>query len=135
MELSILIIVYNLITYALLKNTTANECPVSKNAMPLWWLARKMLCNWDLFSYIFQKGQLCRPVFEGTNNAEAMSHTIPAEVADVGPEKGNKAVWIGASGDRSFIKVDEALISPDMLESATIFASKSAIGEQFVINL
>ncbi|KAJ8027887.1 E3 ubiquitin-protein ligase MYCBP2 [Holothuria leucospilota] len=75
-----------------------------------------------------QKGQLCRPVFEGTNNAEAMSHTIPAEVAEVGPEKGNKAVWIGASGDRSFIKVDEALISPHMLESATIFASKSAIG-------
>ncbi|PIK49702.1 putative E3 ubiquitin-protein ligase MYCBP2 [Apostichopus japonicus] len=45
-----------------------------------------------------QKGQLCRQVFEGTNNADAISHTTPAEVDNVGPEKGNKAVWISAAG-------------------------------------
>ena len=51
---------------------------------------------------------------------------------DMGPQYGRKATWIGASGDQTFIKVDEALINPRMLENSLVFANQSVIGKSVV---
>ncbi|XP_071483934.1 E3 ubiquitin-protein ligase MYCBP2-like [Diadema antillarum] len=76
----------------------------------------------------FQKGQLCRPVQEENNAAGAMSHTVPAPIPSLGARHSKRATWVGASGDHTFIKVDEALISPKMLADSLVFASQEEIG-------
>ncbi|XP_033631426.1 E3 ubiquitin-protein ligase MYCBP2-like isoform X2 [Asterias rubens] len=76
----------------------------------------------------FQKGQLCRAILEESNAQGAVSHSRPGPVPDMGPQYGRKATWIGASGDQTFIKVDEALINPRMLENSLVFANQSVIG-------
>lgn len=45
----------------------------------------------------------------------------------LGPSFGKKATWIGASGDQTFIKIDESLITPQMLPKVTIVADKKTI--------
>ncbi|XP_038063242.1 E3 ubiquitin-protein ligase MYCBP2-like [Patiria miniata] len=76
----------------------------------------------------FQKGQLCRAILEESNAPGAVSHSRPGPVPDMGPQYGRKATWVGASGDQTFIKVDEALINPRMLENSLVFANQSVIG-------
>ncbi|XP_041463247.1 E3 ubiquitin-protein ligase MYCBP2-like isoform X4 [Lytechinus variegatus] len=76
----------------------------------------------------FQKGQLCRPVQEENNAAGAVSHTVPAPVPSLGVRCSRRATWIAACGDKTFIKIDEALISPKMLTDSLVFADQSEIG-------
>ena len=45
-----------------------------------------------------------------------------------GPEYGRRATWVGASGDETFLKIDELLISAQSLQQSIIFANKSFIG-------
>ncbi len=82
-----------------------------------------------------RKGQLCRPVLEEANAMGAISHCKAGLVPDIGPQHGRKATWVGASSDQTFLKVDEALVNPHMLENSLVFANKSVLGKsKFVIH-
>ncbi|XP_032812561.2 E3 ubiquitin-protein ligase MYCBP2 isoform X3 [Petromyzon marinus] len=71
----------------------------------------------------FSKGQLGRPILE-----VAMWNATPAAIPNVGARFGRKAAWIGASGDQTFMRIDEALINAHVLAKSEIFASRNIIG-------
>ncbi|XP_023291814.2 E3 ubiquitin-protein ligase highwire [Lucilia cuprina] len=54
-------------------------------------------------------------------------HCTPGVVFGIGPSFGKKATWIGASGDQTFIKVDESLITTQMLPKMNVAANKKTI--------
>ncbi|XP_037938854.1 E3 ubiquitin-protein ligase highwire [Teleopsis dalmanni] len=56
-----------------------------------------------------------------------MWHCIPALVFGLGPSYGKKATWIAASGDQTFIKIDESLITTQMLPKVNVVANKKTI--------
>lgn len=71
----------------------------------------------------FQKGQLGRPILDMPYwNAK------PSPMPNIGAKYGRKATWIGASGDQTFLRIDEALINSHVLATSEIFASKHIIG-------
>ena len=72
---------------------------------------------------------MCRPVLEESNASGCVSHCKAGVVPDIGPQHGRKATWVGASSDQTFLKVDEALVNPHMLENSLVFANKSVLGE------
>ncbi|XP_071950592.1 E3 ubiquitin-protein ligase MYCBP2-like isoform X2 [Antedon mediterranea] len=76
----------------------------------------------------FQKGQLGRPVTEEKKEPDAKSHLVPGLVPGLGPESGRKGNWVQASGDRTFVKVDESLIGANTLEKSLVFATFKTIG-------
>lgn len=45
----------------------------------------------------------------------------------VGPNFGKRASWIGASGDQTFIKIDESLVTGTMLTKVNVVADKNTI--------
>lgn len=47
----------------------------------------------------------------------------------LGPSFGKKATWIGASGDQTFIKIDESLITTHILPKVNVVANKKTICE------
>ncbi|XP_055587703.1 E3 ubiquitin-protein ligase highwire isoform X4 [Uranotaenia lowii] len=51
----------------------------------------------------------------------------PGSVTGIGPSTGKKASWIGASGDQTFIKVDESLVNASMLSKFSVVADKNTI--------
>lgn len=70
-----------------------------------------------------QKGQLGRPILDMPYwNAK------PSPMPNIGAKYGRKATWIGASGDQTFLRIDEALINSHVLATSEIFASKHIIG-------
>lgn len=46
----------------------------------------------------------------------------------VGPKHGRRATWVGASGDQTFLRIDESLINAHTLSRSNIFANQSCIG-------
>lgn len=76
-----------------------------------------------------QKGQLCRPIQEENNAAGAVSHSSPGPIPSLGARCSRRATWIDACGDRTFVKIDEALISPKMLTDSLVFADQAEIGK------
>ena len=48
---------------------------------------------------------------------------------------GRRATWIGASGDQTFLKIDESLINAHTLAMSSVFANQSCIGKVFLIEL
>nr|XP_021142410.1 E3 ubiquitin-protein ligase MYCBP2 isoform X17 [Columba livia] len=52
----------------------------------------------------------------------------PAPMPNIGSKYGRKATWIGASGDQTFLRIDEALINSHVLATSEIFASRHIIG-------
>ncbi|KAL9885814.1 MYC binding protein highwire isoform 2-T2 [Glossina fuscipes fuscipes] len=54
-------------------------------------------------------------------------HCTPGLVFGIGPSFGKKATWIGASGDQTFIKIDESLITTQMLPKMNVAANKKTI--------
>ncbi|XP_011290756.1 E3 ubiquitin-protein ligase highwire [Musca domestica] len=54
-------------------------------------------------------------------------HCTPGVVFGIGPSFGKKATWIGASGDQTFIKLDESLITTQMLPKMNVAANKKTI--------
>lgn len=76
-----------------------------------------------MYLLIFQKGQLGRPILDMPYwNAK------PSPMPNIGAKYGRKATWIGASGDQTFLRIDEALINSHVLATSEIFASKHIIG-------
>lgn len=53
----------------------------------------------------------------------------PAPMPNIGSKYGRKATWIGASGDQTFLRIDEALINSHVLATSEIFASRHIIGK------
>lgn len=82
-----------------------------------------MLKKLNLHLLVFQKGQLGRPILDMPYwNAK------PSPMPNIGAKYGRKATWIGASGDQTFLRIDEALINSHVLATSEIFASKHIIG-------
>lgn len=76
-----------------------------------------------IFAFSLQKGQLGRPIVDMPYwNAK------PSPMPNIGAKYGRKATWIGASGDQTFLRIDEALINSHVLATSEIFASKHIIG-------
>ncbi|XP_032082572.1 E3 ubiquitin-protein ligase MYCBP2 isoform X2 [Thamnophis elegans] len=83
-----------------------------------------LLMDGQVFTFgSFSKGQLGRPILDIPYwNAK------PAAVPNVGSKFGRKATWVGASGDQTFLRIDEALINSHVLATSEIFASRHIIG-------
>ncbi|XP_014287849.1 E3 ubiquitin-protein ligase MYCBP2 isoform X3 [Halyomorpha halys] len=78
-----------------------------------------------------QKGQLGRgegscKSREGSSRGGAWQ-SVPGLVAWAGPRSGRRATWCGASGDQTFLRVDESLINSSSLSHSTIIANKTSI--------
>ncbi|KAJ8253382.1 hypothetical protein GJAV_G00212310 [Gymnothorax javanicus] len=71
----------------------------------------------------FSKGQLGRPILD-----MPYWNARPSPMPNIGAKYGRKATWIGASGDQTFLRIDEALINSHVLATSEIFASKHIIG-------
>ncbi|CAG0913072.1 unnamed protein product [Notodromas monacha] len=77
--------------------------------------------------FIFPKETDCLPGY-GIRIVGGIGYlTTPSKIPGIGPEFGRKAVWIGASGDQLFVKVDETLINPRTLQNAKIVANADVI--------
>ncbi|XP_068532733.1 E3 ubiquitin-protein ligase MYCBP2 isoform X10 [Anas acuta] len=83
-----------------------------------------LLTDGQVFTFgSFSKGQLGRPILDMPYwNAK------PAPMPNIGSKYGRKATWIGASGDQTFLRIDEALINSHVLATSEIFASRHIIG-------
>ncbi|XP_064883646.1 E3 ubiquitin-protein ligase MYCBP2 isoform X5 [Oncorhynchus nerka] len=83
-----------------------------------------LLMGGQVFTFgSFSKGQLGRPILDMPYwNAK------PSPMPNIGVKYGRKATWIGASGDQTFLRIDEALINSHVLATSEIFASKDIIG-------
>ncbi|XP_075447064.1 E3 ubiquitin-protein ligase MYCBP2 isoform X9 [Ascaphus truei] len=83
-----------------------------------------LLMDGQVFTFgSFSKGQLGRPIIDVPYwNAK------PAPMPNIGSKYGRKATWVGASGDQTFLRIDEALINSHVLATSEIFASRHIIG-------
>lgn len=52
---------------------------------------------------------------------------IPAPITGIGPNFRKKACWISASGDQTFIKIDESLVNANSLTKISVAANKNTI--------
>ncbi|XP_059502488.1 E3 ubiquitin-protein ligase MYCBP2 isoform X6 [Stegostoma tigrinum] len=83
-----------------------------------------LLADGQVFTFgSFSKGQLGRPILD-----IPFWNTRPSPMPNIGSKYGRKATWIGASGDQTFLRIDEALINSHVLSTSEIFASRSIIG-------
>lgn len=46
----------------------------------------------------------------------------------IGARYGRRATWIGASGDQTFLRIDESLINAHILAASKVFANQKSIG-------
>ena len=53
---------------------------------------------------------------------------VSCDVYCVGMKHGRRATWVGASGDQTFVRIDESLINVHTLSSSSIIANQSCIG-------
>ncbi|KAG8452232.1 hypothetical protein GDO86_004144 [Hymenochirus boettgeri] len=83
-----------------------------------------LLMDGQVFTFgSFSKGQLGRPILDVPYwNAK------PAPMPNIGSKYGRKATWVGASGDQTFLRIDEALINSHVLATSEIFANRHIIG-------
>lgn len=51
----------------------------------------------------------------------------PGAAIGIGPTYGKRGSWIGASGDQTFIKIDESLVTGSMLSKVNVAADKNTI--------
>ncbi|KAJ9574765.1 hypothetical protein L9F63_008079, partial [Diploptera punctata] len=88
----------------------------------------------------FQKGQLGRPSPASGNESPVSSnrkdarlsrdgpwYAYPGAVPNIGPRHGRRATWVGASGDQTYLKIDESLINSLSLMRSTVMANKTSI--------
>lgn len=55
---------------------------------------------------------------------------VPGAVAGIAQSMGKKATWVGGSGDQTFMRIDESLVTPAMLNKVHVVADRSAIGRE-----
>ncbi|XP_076287336.1 MYC binding protein highwire isoform X6 [Lasioglossum baleicum] len=85
----------------------------------------------------YQKGQLGMNWWNGQNESSNTSpanhrtdrtqpwHSFPNLVANIGPRWGRRATWVGATGDQTYVKIDE--INSISLTRSTVMANKNCI--------
>lgn len=56
-------------------------------------------------------------------------HCFPTVVPNIGPQWGRRATWVGASGDQTYVKIDE--INSISLTRSTVMANKNCISMFF----
>lgn len=56
-------------------------------------------------------------------------YAIPGAVPNIGPRHGRRATWVGASGDQTFLKIDESLINSVSLSKSTVTANRNYISK------
>ncbi|XP_060534839.1 E3 ubiquitin-protein ligase MYCBP2 isoform X2 [Cylas formicarius] len=61
------------------------------------------------------------------SNPRTPWYSTPGPMPSVGPKHGRRATWVGASGDQSFVKLDESLINSVSISKSTITANKHSI--------
>ncbi|XP_064481849.1 E3 ubiquitin-protein ligase MYCBP2-like [Ornithodoros turicata] len=81
----------------------------------------------------YQKGQLGRGpgAEEGRrrgNRDAGPWHACPGAVPGIEVKQGRRATWVGASGDHTFVKLDEFLTSASSLAQCSVVANKNCIG-------
>nr|CAH7734761.1 unnamed protein product [Callosobruchus chinensis] len=54
-------------------------------------------------------------------------YSVPGLIPNVGPRHGRRATWVGASGDQTFLKLDESLINAVSISKSTVTANKHSI--------
>ncbi|CAG9818957.1 unnamed protein product [Phaedon cochleariae] len=88
-----------------------------------------------------QKGQLgrspnppisqdCQPGNSSSSrnsNPRTPWYSIPGPIPNIGPRHGRRATWVGASGDQTFLKLDESLINSISIAKSTVTANKHSI--------
>ena len=79
------------------------------------------------FSLSFQEGQLGREADDADDNSWNM---IPGPISL--PGDSCQAKWVSASGNQTFIAVDESLISENTLTKCQIFAHPECFGKFIV---
>lgn len=60
-------------------------------------------------------------------------HASPGPVPHVGQRYGRKATWVGASGDQTFLKIDESLVNSSSLSQSIVIANKNSIGKFYLL--
>ncbi|XP_074650729.1 E3 ubiquitin-protein ligase MYCBP2-like [Tubulanus polymorphus] len=78
----------------------------------------------------FQKGQLGREIPDDglSKDKKKLWFSLPGYVPGIGIKYGRKCTWIGASGDQTYMRIDESLINAHTLTRSSIFANQSSIG-------
>ena len=100
-----------------------------ENEEALWSLNPSVLILSQLW---FQKGQLGRPFpdEDRVKSKKGLWHAVPSLVPGIGSKHGRRAVWIGASGEQTFLRIDESLINAHTLSRSSIVANQDCIGER-----
>lgn len=64
------------------------------------------------YDAILQNGQLCRSEEDSgiTLSSDVLWHAVAGPVPGIGAPQPRRATWVGASGDHTFIRIDENLI-------------------------
>uniref|UniRef100_A0A182J9U7 PHR domain-containing protein n=1 Tax=Anopheles atroparvus TaxID=41427 RepID=A0A182J9U7_ANOAO len=77
----------------------------------------------------YHKGQLGReaPGAGGGSEGNFFWHCAPVAIDSFGPGTGRRASWIAASGDQTYIKVEESLINGAALAKYSVTADRSTI--------
>lgn len=66
---------------------------------------------------------------QGLNsNGRTPWYSTPGPVPQVGPRHGRRATWVGASGEQTYLKLDESLINSISLTHSSLMANKNCIG-------
>lgn len=88
----------------------------------------------------FQKGQLKRQAPNAASDENRREkrkadrdkdsnwNALPGLIPNIGTKYGRRATWIGASGDQTFVKIDESLINSHNLSKSSVVCSKTCIG-------
>ncbi|XP_077518796.1 MYC binding protein highwire isoform X2 [Amblyomma americanum] len=87
----------------------------------------------------YQKGQLGRGAPEegasggsrrrsSSGDGHGLWHALPGAVPTIGVKRGRRATWVGASGDHTFVKLDEFLTSASSLAHCSLVANRSCLG-------
>lgn len=66
------------------------------------------------------------------NNPRTPWYCIPTPIPNIGPKHGRRATWVGASGDQTFLKIDESLINSVSISKSIVTANKYSISKFFV---
>lgn len=81
-------------------------------------------------TFWLQKGQLARDPsnIDHCGASSIVWHSVPGFVTHIGPKCGKRASWIGASGDQTFFKLEESLVSEEEFHHSTVLATDHYFG-------
>lgn len=63
------------------------------------------------------------------SNPRTPWYCIPGQIANIGPKHGRRATWVGASGDQTYLKIDESLINSVSISKSIVTANRYSISK------